>query len=129
MAATTSQGKTFSLFIVAITLAAAGLAYVSTSMGKAALVIGVIGLGISLASFLKIKPAEGKTASSSDPTVLRLAGIACALGGWLIVLFGVHLSSAVGGRFATTLIGLAVSLVGVVGLLPAAARKNAIWKA
>jgi hypothetical protein len=114
---------------VAITVAAAGLAYVSTGIGKAALVVGIIGLGASLAGFLKIKPFEGKTATSTDPIVLRLAGIACALGGWLIVLFGIHLSSGVGGRLATTLIGLAVSLVGAVGLLPAAARKNAIWKA
>lgn len=129
MAATTSQGKTFTLFMVAITVSAAGLTFLSTGGGKAALVIGLIGVAASLAGFLKIKPLEGKTATSSDPTVLKIAGTACALGGWLIVLVGIHLSSAVGGRMATTLIGLAVSLVGVVGLLPAAARKNAIWKA
>jgi hypothetical protein len=129
MAASTSQGKTFSLFMVAITVAAAGLAYLSTSGGKAALAIGLIGLAASLASFLKIKPLEGKAAIGSEPTVMKLAGIACALGGWLMVLFGIHLSSSVGGRLAITLIGLAVSLAGVVGLLPAAARKNAFWKA
>jgi hypothetical protein len=129
MAATTSQGKTFSLFMVAITVAAAGLAYLSTGGGKITLVIGVIGIAASLASFLKLKPLEGKTATVDDPLVLRLAGIVCALVGWLIVLYGIHLSSGVGGRLATTLIGLAVSLTGVIGLLPAAARKNAIWKA
>jgi hypothetical protein len=129
MAATTSQGKTFSLFMVAITVAAAGLAYVSTGGGKVALVIGLVGLAASLASFLKIKPLEGRVASASEPTALKLAGLACALGGWLIVLFGIHLSSSVGSRLATTLVGLAVSLVGAVGVLPAAARKNAIWKA
>ena len=129
MAATTSQGRTFTLFMVAITVAAAGLAYFSTGGGKAALVSGLIGVAASLASFLKIKPLEGKAALSSDPTVLRLAGLACSLGGWVIVLFGIHMSSSVGGRMATTLIGLAVTLAGTVGLLPAAARKNAIWKA
>jgi hypothetical protein len=129
MAATTSQGKTFSLFMVAITVAAAGLAYLSTGGGKAALVVGLIGIAASLASFLKIKPLEGKTATSDDPTVLKIAGVLCALGGWLVVLFGIHLSSSVSGRLTTALIGLAVSLTGVVGLLPAAARKNAIWKA
>jgi len=129
MAATTSQGRTFTLFMVAITVAAAGLAYFSTGGGKAALVTGLIGVAASLASFLKIKPLEGKAALSSDPTVLRLAGLACSLGGWVIVLFGIHMSSSVGGRMATTLIGLAVTLAGTVGLLPAAARKNAIWKA
>jgi hypothetical protein len=129
MAATTSQGKTFTLFIVAITVAAAGLAYDSTGGGKATLVIGLIGIAASLGAFLKIKPLEGKTANSIDPTVLKLAGVACALGGWLIVLFGIHLSASVGGRLVTTLIGLVVSLTGVIGLLPAAARSNAIWKA
>ncbi|HTW78186.1 MAG TPA: hypothetical protein VME23_01455 [Terracidiphilus sp.] len=129
MAATTSQGKTFSFFMAAITVAAAGLAYVSTGAGKAALVIGLIGIVASFAGFLKIKPLEGRAEVSSEPTVLKLAGIACALGGWLIVLIGIHLSSSVGGRLATTLIGLAVTLAGVVGLLPAAARKNAFWKA
>jgi len=129
MAATTSQGKTFSLFVVAITVAAAGLAYVSTGGGKVALVIGLVGLAASLASFLKIKPLEGRVASAPEPTVLKLAGLACALGGWLIVLFGIHLSSSVTSRLVTTLVGLAISLVGAVGVLPAAARKNAIWKA
>jgi hypothetical protein len=129
MAATTSQGKTFSLFMVAITVTAAGLAYLSTSGGKAALVIGLIGIAASLAGFLKIKPLEGIAAISAEPTVLKLAGVICALAGWAIVLLGIHLSSSVGGRLVTTLIGLAVSLAGVVGLLPAAARKNAFWKA
>jgi len=115
--------------MVAITVAAAGIAFASTGGGKVALVIGVIGIGISLAGFLKIKPLEGKTANSADPTVMKLAGVACALAGWLIVLFGLHLSSGVGGRLAIALLGLAVSLVGVIGILPAAARQNAIWKA
>jgi len=128
MAATTSQGKTFTLFMVAITVAAAGLAYIATGGGKLALVIGLIGIAASLASFLKIKPLEGRAAMADEPVVMKLAGIACALGGWLIVLYGIHLSSSVGGRLATTLVGLAVTLAGVIGLLPAAARKNAIWK-
>lgn len=129
MAATTSQGKSFSLFMVGATVAAAGLLYFSSGAGKAALAVGLIGICAALAIFLKLKPLEGTTANSEDPAILKLAGVACALGGWLIVLFGIHLSSSVGRRMTTSLIGLAVSLVGVIGLLPAAARKNAIWKA
>jgi len=128
MAATTSQGKTFSLFIVAITIAAAGLAYVSTGGGKAALVIGLIGVAASLAGFFRIKPLEGNVPIVAEPAVLKLAGIGCTLGGWLIVLFGIHLTSGVSGRLCTTIVGLAVSLLGAVGLLPAASRKNAFWK-
>lgn len=129
MAATTSQGRTFTLFMVGITAACAGIAYFSTASGKAALLVGLVGLGISLASFIKIKPLEGKTGSANQPFVLKLAGIASVLVGWYIVLIGIHLTASVGGRLVTTLLGFAVSLVGVLVLLPAAANKNAIWKA
>lgn len=129
MAATASQGKSFTLFMVAITVAAAGIAYFSTGMGKVALVIGIIGLAISAISFLTLKPQEGKTGSVIQPVVLQLAGVASVLAGWLVVLFGIHVTSSVGGRLVTTLLGLAISLLGVVVLLPVAANKNAIWKA
>ena len=45
------------------------------------------------------------------------------------MLYGLHLSDSVSGRMVTTLIGMAVSLVGSLVLLPIAANKNAIWKA
>lgn len=129
MAATTSQGKSFTLFIAGITVAAAGIAYFSTGMGKLSLVVGLIALAVSAISFFKIKPQEGKTGSVVQPIVLQLAGVASVLGGWLIVLFGIHAASSVGGRLFTTILGLVVSLIGVVVLLPLAANKNAIWKA
>ena len=56
-------------------------------------------------------------------------GVAAAVLGWLIVLFGLHLAGSVSGRMATTILGLAISLVGVLVILPSAANKNAIWKA
>lgn len=129
MAATTSQGKSFTSFMVGITVTAAGIAYFSSGLGKVACVIGLIIVAASMASFLKIKPLEGKTGTTPQPIALQLAGVGSVALGWIIVLFGIHLSSAVGGRLATTLIGLGVSLIGVLYFLPAAARKNAIWKA
>jgi hypothetical protein len=129
MAATTSQGKTFTLFMVAITAACAGIAYFSTASGKLALVIGLIGLGISMLSFIKIKPQEGKTGSRPQPLALILGGVVSVLLGWGVVLFGIHLTAGVGGRMFTTLLGLAISLLGMLVLLPAAANKNALWKA
>ncbi|UWZ86851.1 hypothetical protein [Occallatibacter riparius] len=128
MAATTSQGKSFALFIVGLTVGAAGLAYVASGTGKLALVVGLAALAASFAYFLKIKPAEGKVAEASQPAFLKLLGLGAAIAGWLVVLFGLHLAPSVGGRMATTLIGLLISLVGVIGILPAAANKNAIWK-
>lgn len=129
MAATTSQGRTFTLFMVGLTAAAAGIAGISSGAGKAVLVIGLIAVAISLAGFLKIRPLEGKIALGEQPAMLKLGGVLVVLAGWLIVLVGIHLSASVTGRLATTLIGLAVSLTGVLFILPAAANKNAIWKA
>lgn len=129
MAATTSQGKTFTLFMVGITAACAGIAYFSTASGKLALVAGLAGLAISLTGFFKIKPAEGQTGTTPQPIVLRIAGLASIVAGWYVVLMGIHVTASVSGRMFTSLLGLAISLVGVLVLLPAAANKNAIWKA
>jgi len=129
MAATTSQGKTFTLFMVGITAACAGIAYFSTASGKLALLVGLVGLAISAAGFFKIKPLEGKTGTTPQPIALKLAGIVSALVGWYVVLIGIHLVASVGGRLFTTILGLTISLVGVLVFLPAAANKNAIWKA
>jgi hypothetical protein len=129
MAATTSQGKSFTVFIVGITVAAAGLAFISTGIAKLALVAGLAIIGISFFSFFKIKPHEGPTAEAKQPAGLKLAGLALALLGWAIILVGLHLTPNVTGRMVSTLLGLAVSLVGIVVILPIAANRNAIWKA
>jgi len=129
MAATTSQGKSFTLFIAGITVAAAGLAFIATGIAKLALIAGLAITGYSFFSFFKIKPLEGPTAEGKQPATLKLAGVALALLGWLVVLFGLHLTPNVAGRMVSTLLGLAISLVGVVVILPIAANKNAIWKA
>jgi hypothetical protein len=128
MAATTSQGKSFALFLTGLTVAAAGLAYVASGAGKLALVVGLVVLVVAFAVFLKIKPAEGKVPGSGQPALLKLAGLGTVMAGWLVVLFGLHATASVGGRMTTTLIGLLVSLVGAIGILPVAANKNAIWK-
>jgi uncharacterized membrane protein len=129
MAATSNQGKTFTLFIASLTVAAAGLAFWASGMGKVTLIVGLVGVALAFAGFLKIKPAEGKIMGDPQPAVLQLGGLAVVLIGWVIVLFGLHFTASVSGRMITSLIGLAVSLVGVIGVLPIAANKNAIWKA
>ena len=128
MAATKSQGRAFTLFVAGVTVAAAGIAYFSSGSGKLALVGGLVVVAASFGMFLKIKPDEGATASGVQPAVLKLAGLAAGVIGWLIVLFGLHMSASVSGRMTTTLIGLAISLLGPLVLLPIAANKNAIWK-
>jgi hypothetical protein len=129
MAATKSQGSAFGVFVVGVTVAGAGIATFSSGGGKAAFFIGLVLLFASFFMFHKLKPLEGKVALGSQPSVQKLIGAILALLGWIIVLFGIHLTSGVGGRMATSLIGLAVSLVGILVVLPAASNKNAIWKA
>jgi hypothetical protein len=48
--------------------------------------------------------------------------------GFLIALLSLEISSSVGVRLVMTLIGLAVSLFGIIGLVNRAYLKNAIWK-
>ena len=129
MAATTSQGKSFTVFIVGITVAAAGLAFSATGIGKVALVAGLAIVAYSFFRFFMIKPLEGPTAGAKQPSLLKLAGLALALGGWIVVLFGLHLTPSVTGRMVSTVIGLAISLFGILVILPIAANKNALWKA
>jgi len=57
-----------------------------------------------------------------------LLGAAAAALGWAITLFGMHLTPSVGGRLVLSLVGIAVSLFGILVILPAAFNKNAVWK-
>lgn len=115
--------------MVGLTTAAAGIAYLSLGSGMAALVVGLIVVAVSFGFLLSIKPSEGRIPDGTQPLAMKLAGLATALGGWIIVLYGLHLTATVSGRLTTTVIGLGISLFGVLVLLPAAANKNAIWKA
>jgi hypothetical protein len=129
MAATKTQGTTFTLFMGGLTAACAGIAYFSSGAGKAALVLGLICLAVSFVYFLKIKSLEGRVALGAQPAVAKIIGAALALLGWVVVLFGLHLTTSVSGRMTTTILGFAITLVGVLYVLPVASSKNAIWKA
>jgi len=129
MAATKSQGANFTLFMAGLTAVFAGIAFSSSDVAKVVLIVGVAALVVSLWGFFRIKPLEGKTGGGPQPAVMKLIGIAVVLGGWLFVLYGLHLTGSVGGRLATSIVGLAVSLAGIFFILVPAVNKNAIWKA
>ena len=129
MAATKSQGTSFTLFICGLTATCAGIAFFSSGAGKLALLLGLISVVVALVSFLKIKPLEGKVALNAQPAVMKLLGVIVVLGGWLVVLFGLHLTSAVGTRLGSSILGMAISLAGIFFILAPASSKNAIWKA
>ena len=129
MAANKQQGQSFGLFLVGLTVACAGLAWLSEGLGKLSLVAGLIVLAVSFVRFLSIKKLEGPIALGAQPAAMKLVGVVVTVVGWLIVLFGLHLTKAVGGRMVIALIGLAIALVGPLVILPGACNKNAIWKA
>jgi hypothetical protein len=60
--------------------------------------------------------------------MLILIGLLVTLLGFLISVFSLTLTSSVGGRLVLVLLGLAVSLFGIMGLLNKHYLKNAIWK-
>lgn len=128
MAANRSQGSFYTLFLVTATILCAGIFEFSNGLGKLLCVIGAIGLVASLLGMLRIKPLEGRTALKPSPTSMKLLGAFIAGFGWFITLFGMHLTASVGGRLVLALIGIAVSLFGILVVLPAAFNKNAIWK-
>ncbi len=107
----------------------AGLAYFAEGFGKLVLVLGLAAVVISLVGFLKIKPMEGKTAGVAGNTAMKLLGIAVAWGGWFVTIAGLHITTSVGGRLVFALVGIAVSLVGVLGVLPVAFGKSMAGKA
>lgn len=116
------------MFLVGLTVACVGIAYLSAGSGKLALVVGIVILLMSLFGFLKIKPLEGKPAQKAGPTAMKLVGAFVAAFGWVLTLFGLHVSQSVGGRIVLALVGIAVTLFGILYILPAAFNKNAIWK-
>jgi hypothetical protein len=129
MAANTGQGRGFTTFLVGFTAMCAGLAYLSTGFGKLVLAVGAVIFVASLFGFLKIKPLEGKPAQKASPMAMKLAGAFSAALGWIITLFGMHVVAGTSGRIVLALVGIAVSLFGILYILPTAFNKNAIWKA
>jgi len=57
-----------------------------------------------------------------------LAGILITLLGFVLSVLSLGMTSSVGGRMTMVLIGLAVSLSGIMGVLNRAYLKNAIWR-
>jgi hypothetical protein len=128
MAANKQQGSYFGLFLAGATVLCAGFAYIDSGSGKALLALGAIILIGSLFGYMGIKPLEGKTALKPGPLGMKLGGAAVCLLGWLLTLLGLHMTDSTGGRIVFALLGIAVTLTGMIYILPAAFNKNAVWK-
>ncbi|MBZ5513425.1 MAG: hypothetical protein LAN62_01000 [Acidobacteriia bacterium] len=59
---------------------------------------------------------------------MKITGLLLAIVGWLIPVLGLSLTSSNAARLTLCLIGIAVCLVGILGVLNRAFLQNAIWK-
>ncbi len=57
-----------------------------------------------------------------------IAGIVVTLLGFLISVASLGVTSSVGGRMVMVLVGIAVSLVGIIGVLNRGYLSKAIWR-
>jgi hypothetical protein len=59
---------------------------------------------------------------------MTLIGLIVTFIGFLISVFSLSITSSVNGRMVIVLIGLIVSLVGIIGVINRGYMKNAIWR-
>ena len=59
---------------------------------------------------------------------MKLVGLVMAIVGWLIPVIALNFTASLGARFVACLVGLAVSLFGILVVLNKAHQKNAVWK-
>jgi len=59
---------------------------------------------------------------------MAIAGLLVTLLGFIIAVASLGMSSSVGGRMVIVLVGLVVSLVGIIGLINPAFQKKAVWR-
>ena len=60
---------------------------------------------------------------------MKIVGILLVLVGWLIPVVGITITQSTSARFVLVLLGIAVSLFAILGVLNKAHLKSAIWKA
>jgi hypothetical protein len=60
---------------------------------------------------------------------MKFLGVVMVLVGWLIPVAALTMTQSTAARMIVTLIGIAISLVGIIVVLNKAHLKNAIWKA
>ena len=57
-----------------------------------------------------------------------IVGLAVTLLGFVLAVLSLGMTSSTGGRMGMVLVGIAVSLVGILGVLNGHYQKSALWK-
>jgi hypothetical protein len=60
---------------------------------------------------------------------MQIVGILLALIGWVIPVVGLTVTQSLSARFILVVLGIAISLTGILGVINKAHQKKAIWKA
>jgi uncharacterized membrane protein len=60
--------------------------------------------------------------------MMALVGLAMTFAGFLLAALSVGITSSNTGRLGLVLVGIVVSLVGIMGVINPAYQKNAVWK-
>jgi len=60
--------------------------------------------------------------------IMSLLGIVVTFVGFLVAASSVGVMSGNGGRLGMVLVGIVISMVGIMGILNPAYQKNAVWK-
>jgi hypothetical protein len=59
---------------------------------------------------------------------MAFVGVFITFLGFVIALLSVAMTTSVGGRMVLVLTGIAMSLIGIIGLINRAYLKNAVWR-
>jgi Kef-type K+ transport system membrane component KefB len=116
------QAVGIAVFLLGFTALAVGLGWGGILYYAAAVLL----VAVSIAILVKCKPLENME-SGENWSVIPI-GIIVTFLGFIISLLSLTLASSVTGRLTLVLLGIAVSLFGILGLLNRAFMKKAIWK-
>ncbi len=59
---------------------------------------------------------------------MKFVGVVLAFVGWLIPVIALNYTQSMGARLFLAIVGIAISLVGILCVLNSAHQKNVIWK-
>ena len=59
---------------------------------------------------------------------MALVGLVVTLAGWALAVASLGISSSTTGRLGMVIVGIVISLIGILGVINPAYQKNAVWR-